>query len=68
MPDGGWGDRVFPKTGRFGVHLKAGSGPTRVSHYKKAVQRKSVATAKQAKMSQIAHPMGQELCFVETQT
>ena len=30
----GSGTAVFEKTGRFEVHLRAGSGPTRVSHYK----------------------------------
>ena len=34
MPDGRMWDHVLSKTGRFGVHLRAGSGPTRVSHYK----------------------------------
>ena len=28
------GPRFFKKQGRFGVHVRAGSGPTRVSHYK----------------------------------
>ena len=30
----GCGTTFFQKTGRFRVHLRAGSGPTRVSHYK----------------------------------
>ena len=50
------------------VHLKASSGPTRVSHYENRHFRGKMWRRGKAKMSQIAHPIGQELCFVETQT
>ena len=51
-----------------GSTIKPVRGPHVFRTMKKAFQRTSVATAKQAKMSQIAHPMVQELCFVKTQT
>ena len=58
----GLGTAFFQKTGRFGVHLRAGSGPTCVSHYKNRHFRG------QMWQQQEAHPTGQELSFVETRT
>ena len=69
MPDGAvWGPRFFQRTGRLGVHLRAGSGPMHVSHYKIGISEEKCGSSKRGKKSQIAHPMGQELRFVETHT
>ena len=70
VPDGCWGGggSAFQKRGRLGVHLKAGSGTTRVRNIKIGISEEKCGRSKNGQKSQVAPPMGQEVCFVETHT
>ena len=52
------GTAFLQKTGRFGVHLKAGLGTAPFRTIKIGIQRKSVATARKAKNHKFPPPPG----------
>ena len=63
MPDGRMWDHFFQKTGWFGVHLRAGSGPTRVSHNKNKHFRGTVGRLRKRPKSHNCTPHGAKTLF-----
>ena len=59
------GPRFFEKMGRFGAHLRPGSGPTLFRTVKIDISEEACGNNRRGQKSQIAHLMGQELCFVK---
>ena len=63
-----FGTAFFEKTDPFGVHPRAGSGPTLFRTTKAGISEEKCGNNKKGQKSRIAHPMGQERSFVETHT
>ena len=68
MPDGRFGDCVFPKNVAVRGPPKSRFGPRVLRTVKIGISEEKRGNQKKGKKSQIAHPMGQELSFVETHT
>ena len=68
MPDGCWGDRASSKNGPVRGPPKSRFGDHAFSHYKIGISEEKGGRSKKGQKSQIAPPMGQEVCFVETHT